>query len=53
VFVADVLAAAHPAWTLHQDPRVVVLAAGYQLLLDAPARVDSVATLALPCRGLR
>jgi hypothetical protein len=54
VFVAEVLAAARPAWTPHDDPRVTVLAAGYQFLLDAAARVDSVAGLALlPGGGLR
>ncbi len=37
----------------HDDPRVAALAAGYQFLLDAAARVDSVAALALPGRGLR
>jgi hypothetical protein len=52
VFVAELLAAARPAWT-HNDPRVAALAAGYQFLLDAAARVDSVAALALPGRGLR
>jgi hypothetical protein len=50
VFVAELLAAVRPAWTPHEDPRV---AAGYQFLLDAAARVDSVAALALPGRGLR
>jgi hypothetical protein len=53
VFVAELLAAARPAWTPHDDPRVAALAAGYQFLLDAAARVDSVAGLALPGRGLR
>jgi hypothetical protein len=52
VFVAELLAAARPAWT-HNDPRVAALAAGYQFLLDAAARVDSVAALALPGRGQR
>ena len=33
--------------------RVTALAAGYQFLLDAAARVDSVAALALPGAGLR
>jgi hypothetical protein len=28
VFVADLLAAARPAWTPHQDPRVAALAEG-------------------------
>ncbi len=53
VFVADLVAAARPAWTPHDDPRVTALAAGYQFLLEAAARVDSVAALALPGRGLR
>ena len=53
VFVAELLAAVRPAWTPHEDPRVAALAAGYQFLLDAAARVDSVAALALPGRGLR
>jgi hypothetical protein len=53
VFVAELLAAARPAWTPHEDPRVSALAASYQFLLDAAARVDSVAALALPVRGLR
>jgi hypothetical protein len=53
VFVAELLAAARPAWTPHQDPRVAALAAGYEFLLDAAARVDSVAGLAVPGRGLR
>jgi hypothetical protein len=53
VFVADLLAAARPAWTAHEDPRVAALAASYQFLLDAVTRVDSVAGLALPGGGLR
>ena len=53
VFVAELVAAARPAWTPHEDPRVAALAAGYQFLLDAAARVDPVAGLALPGRGLR
>jgi hypothetical protein len=52
VFVAELVGAARPAWTPHDDPRVAALAAGYQLLLDAAARVDSVAGLALPSGGL-
>jgi hypothetical protein len=52
VFVAELLADPRPAWTPHDDPRVAALAAGYQLLLDAAARVDSVAALALPGGGL-
>jgi hypothetical protein len=53
VFVAELVAAARPAWTPHDDPRVSALAAGYQFLLDTAARVDAVAALALPERGLR
>ena len=53
VFVADLVAAARPAWTPHEDPRVAALAASYQFLLEAAARVDSVAGLALPGGGLR
>ena len=53
VFVAELLPAARPAWTPHEDPRVAALAAGYEFLHDAAARVDSVAGLALPGGGLR
>jgi len=53
VFVAQFVGAARPAWSPHEDPRVAALAAGYEFLLDAAARVDSVAALALPGRGLR
>ena len=53
VFVAQFVGAARPAWSPHDDPRVAALAAGYEFLLDAAARVDSVAGLALPGRGLR
>lgn len=53
VFVAELVAAARPAWTPHEDPRVAALAASYQVLLDAAARVDLVAGLALPGGGLR
>jgi hypothetical protein len=53
VFVAELLAADRPAWTPQHDPRVAALAAGYEFLLDAAARVDSPAGLALPGRGLR
>jgi hypothetical protein len=52
VFVAELAGAARAAWTPHDDPRVAALAAGYQFLLDAAARVDLVAGLALP-GGLR
>jgi hypothetical protein len=37
VFHADLRGADRPAWTPHADPRMSVLAAGYQLLLDAAA----------------
>jgi hypothetical protein len=40
VFVADLLAAARPAWTPHQDPRVAALAEGYEFLLDLAAGRD-------------
>jgi hypothetical protein len=53
VFVAELLAATRPAWTPHEDPRVAVRAAGFQFLLDAAERVDSVTGLTLPSRGLR
>ena len=39
VFVAELLGAARPAWTPHADPRMSVLAAGYQFLLDTAAVV--------------
>jgi hypothetical protein len=53
VFVAELVAAARPAWTPHDDPRIAALAASYQFLLDAAAHVDSVAALALPAGGRR
>ena len=53
VFIAELVAAARPAWTPHEDPRVAALAAGYQFLLDAAAGLDSVAGLALPGGGWR
>ena len=53
VFVVELVAAARPAWTPHEDPRITALAASYQFLLDAAAGMDSVAALALPGRGLR
>jgi hypothetical protein len=37
VFHADLLGADRPAWTPHADPRMSVLAAGYQFLIDAAA----------------
>ena len=40
VFVAELVAAARPAWTPHQDSRVAALAVSYQFLLDLrPARI--------------
>ena len=51
VFVADLLAAARPAWTPHDDPRVAALAAGYEFLLDLAAGRDPGAALSM--RGLR
>jgi len=47
VFVAELLSAARAAWTPHEDPRVAALAAGYEFLLDAAGRLDSVGALAL------
>jgi hypothetical protein len=32
VFVAELLPAARPAWTPHQDPRVAALAVGYEFM---------------------
>jgi hypothetical protein len=51
VFVAELLAAARPAWTPHEDPRVAALAAGYEFLLDVEAGRDHAAVTSL--RGLR
>jgi hypothetical protein len=51
VFVADLLAAARPAWTPHEDPRVAALAAGYEFLLDLAAGRDRRTLLSV--RGLR
>jgi hypothetical protein len=51
VFVAELLAAARPAWTPHEDPRVAALAAGYEFLLDLDAGRDHAAVTSL--RGLR
>ena len=48
VFVAELVAAARPAWTPHEDPRIAALAASYQFLLDAAAGMDSVVELAFP-----
>src|SRR6478752_6056213 len=51
--IVDFIGAARPAWSPHEDLRVAALAAGYEFLLAAAARVDSVAGLALPGGGLR
>ena len=51
VFVADLLTAARPAWTPHEDPRVAALAAGYEFLLDLEASADHHAVMSV--RGLR
>jgi hypothetical protein len=40
VFVVELLGAARPAWTPHEDPRVAALAAGYEFLLDLAAGRD-------------
>ena len=40
VFVAELVGAARPAWTPHEDPRVAALAAGYEFLLDLAAGRD-------------
>ena len=50
VFVAELVAAARPAWTPHEDPRVAALAVGYQFLLDLAGR-DRRAVMSV--RGLR
>lgn len=36
VFTVSVVGAARPPWSPHDDPRVDVLAAGFELLLAAP-----------------
>ena len=51
VFVGDFVAAARPAWTPHEDPRVAALAAGYEFLLDLAADRERAAVM--PVRGLR
>ncbi len=47
VFLAELTGAARPPWTPHLDPRRLVLAAGYQFLLDTAvvlgARIDAAA----------
>jgi len=47
VFVAELLAAARPAWTPHEDPRVAALTAGYEFLLDLEASRDRAAVLSV------
>jgi hypothetical protein len=37
VFAAELIGAAHAAWSPHSDERITALAAGYQFLLDAAA----------------
>jgi hypothetical protein len=51
VFAADLIGAARPAWTPHEDPRVVALAAGYEFLLDLAAGRDR--RQVMPAWGLR
>ena len=51
VFVAELLAAARPAWSPHEDPRVAALAVGYEFLLDLAADRDCPPMQSL--RGLR
>ena len=51
VFVAELLAAARPPWTPHDDPRLAALAAGYEFLLDLAADRDCPPMQSL--RGLR
>jgi hypothetical protein len=50
VFVAELLPAARPPWTPHEDPRVAALAAGYEFLLDLAASWDPRAAMSV--RGL-
>jgi hypothetical protein len=42
VFVAELLGADRPAWTPHVDPRLSVLAAGYQFLLSSARQAPPV-----------
>ena len=39
VYAASVVGAARPAWSPHHDPRLDALAAGFELLLAAPAHL--------------
>lgn len=41
IFIAELGGAPRPAWSPHADPRVDALAAGYQFLLDAAARLPA------------
>lgn len=41
ILVARLAGANRPAWTPHADPRVEVLAAGYELLLAAPDELST------------
>ena len=50
VFVADLVGAARPAWTPHQDRRVTALAAGYEFLLQLAAGAERRAVM--PMWGL-
>ena len=45
VFAGRVLGAARPPWTPGADPRLGVLAAGYELLVAAPVTVASLSTV--------
>jgi hypothetical protein len=41
IFIAELASASRPAWSPHADPRIDALAAGYQFLLDAAARLPA------------
>jgi hypothetical protein len=45
VFVADLVGADRAAWTPHADPRMSVLAASYQFLLDTAATEQTAFTV--------
>lgn len=51
VLVAELIGAARPAWTPHEDPRVAALAAGYEFLLELAAAAERRAVM--PVWGLR
>jgi hypothetical protein len=53
IFHAELVAAIRPAWTPHEDPRLSVLAAGYQFLLDTAADLAGAAAMTAPGQGLR